>query len=366
MFIVSFTSILALFLTYLDTKRNTNEGIKCAFLLVTFLAVIHFDYGSDYLSYYEIYRDIVKYPFNFANILSGDVFKDIGWVFLSYFFKDIGGFFMMVAVLSIVQNFLVYNVIVNYVDKKWRTLSVFVYLFYTTFYLLNFSMLRQGLVICVFLGIWPLIQQRKIILSLIILLLCTTIHKSSLVLLPFAFWSFLPFRNNKLLAISLVICYLLLWFGGTFINQGLNSFLQVETFEKFANTYGNGNYHMKLGIGFVLNHIPLVLSIFYLMSKGDNISDVDRSVVMLATLGFIIIPFASIMLSINRVGMYFSVYQIIAIPKIYDNLKNAILKRVLLFILVFMTMYDYIIFFQSPTWIDKYSTFKTIFPIIFQ
>ena len=105
--------------------------------------MIHYDYGNDYMPYYNVYKQVTSYRFDLSGILAGDYFREPGWVLLCWFFKPIGGFFMMVAVLNLIENMLVYRTIKIYVEKKWWPLSVFIYLFSTSLYLLNFSMMRQ-------------------------------------------------------------------------------------------------------------------------------------------------------------------------------------------------------------------------------
>lgn len=112
------------------------------------------------MSYYDIYKHVTAYQFDLSGIAAGDYFIEPGWVLLCWLFKHIGGFFKMVAVLNLIQNMLVYRTIKNYVEKKWWPLTVFIYLFSTSFYLLNFSMMRQGFVVCVFLGLWQLIKEK--------------------------------------------------------------------------------------------------------------------------------------------------------------------------------------------------------------
>lgn len=102
------------------------------------------------MSYYEIYKHVTAYRFDLSGILAGDYFIDPGWVLLCWLFKHIGGFFMMVAVLNLNPE---YAGVSNHNELcgKEVVAIVCIYLFSTSFYLLNFSMMRQGFVVCVFL-----------------------------------------------------------------------------------------------------------------------------------------------------------------------------------------------------------------------
>lgn len=361
MYIVIFCSLIALLLTYLESTDQVKDGMKRGFIIVTILGMIHYDYGNDYMSYYDVYKQVTSYRFDLSGILDGDYYHEPGWVLLCWFFKPIGGFFTMVAVLNLVQNMLVYRTIKNYVEQNWWPLSVFIYLFSTSFYLMNFSMMRQGFVVCVFLGLWPLIKEKKWYLAAPILWLCSFVHTSALILIPFAFAGFVPIGKGKVWAYFYIIVFLALWFSGSMLNDIFMSFMTVEEFQDYADTYSNDNNTMKIGLGFAMYLIPFILGMMYLRDTESDHSFSDNLVVSIGLISFVITPFASILPMIGRLGMYFGSYQMIAMPLIYKNLKRKDIQWVLLFLFVFMRAYDYLIFFKSPVWIDKFTTFKTIF-----
>ena len=198
MYIVIFSSLFALLLTLLDSKGSVNKGMKWGFFIITFLGCVHYNYGNDYIEYHKIYNTIVSTKFDWGYLISGYIYKEPGWAVLCYLFKHIGGFFMMVAVLNIIQNAIVYKVIKNNVSKYWWPLAVFVYLFSTSFYLLNFSMMRQGLAICLFLGAWEAIKNKRFFLTLLMLLIASTIHTSALILLPVALTCFVNIKKGRI------------------------------------------------------------------------------------------------------------------------------------------------------------------------
>lgn len=364
MYIVILTSLIALLLTFLESKKIVPNGLRWGFVLVTFLGCIHYDYGNDYLSYVDIYNDTTRYPFDLDGFIAGDAFKEPGWAFLCYLFEPIGGFFMMVAALNILQNVLVYKTIKHYVEKTWWPMAVFIYLFSTNLYLLNFSMMRQGLVVCIFLGIWPWIEQKKWIKATIILLLCYTIHKSALVLLPFAFWGFIPMKNSKLLVVSFIVIFIVLWGGKSFLNEIFASFMTIEDFSNYADIYENSANQITFRIGYLINQIPFIFGLLYLFQDKNKDSS-TKSVVTLAIISFLIAPFLVLIPLMSRVSYYFISYHIIAIPVIYSNLKNNTIRTGFLGIYICMMLYDYWRFYCDPIWIDKYTIFKTIFSQIF-
>mgnify|MGYP003292522139 CR=1 FL=1 len=359
MYVVIFCSLLALLLTYLESKHRLRGGMKLGFILVTLLGVIHYDYGNDYMSYYDIYKSIVNVPFNLSNLIGGYIYKEPGWALINYAFKPIGGFFMMVAVLNVIQNVIYYRFIKDNVALSWWPMAIFIYLFSGSFYLLNFSMMRQGLAIAIFLAMWKYIKTRRWVVALIGLILASTIHSSALILLPFAFWGFLRMNNGKIWAILYVVLFCVLWSAEDFINRIFETVIVFEEFQDYSN-YLNDAEDVGYGIGFLINMLPFFVSIYYLLTDQVQ-AEKEHQLVAIATVGFMILPFSQIIPLIGRVGMYFNVFSIGAFTKAYSSIKYRYVRYGLVCIFVFMTLYDYWLFFNVGVFSKSYSTFHTIF-----
>lgn len=364
MWVVITISIIALFLTIAESTKILKNGMALGFGLVAILGAIHYDYGNDYMHYLEFYEEFVSLPFDLNSIISGEYFQEPGWFLINYAFKYLGGFFMMVAVLNILQNILIYKFIKKQVSRRWWPFAVFTYLFTTSYFLLSFSMMRQMLVIVIFLSLWPLISQRKWIKSFLILLVCSTIHSSALVLIPFAFWGYLPVKNSTIIGIIYAGFLILLWFYGEVMNSIFMSLIDFESFEHYVENYGDSDFTMKLGVGFVIQLIPFILSVYFLLKKRSGYSDNQKRLVALAAIHAIITPFGQIIPIVSRIGFYFGVYRIGSFPLIYENISTKLSRVGLIALNVLITLYDYFTFFTLETWVDKYSTFHTIFSVI--
>lgn len=361
MYIVSFCSLLTLLLTFLESWNKASKGMMIGFIIITFLGMIHYDYGNDYMPYYDLYKQITSYTFNYEAIIDKQYYREAGWVLLSFFFKPIGGFFMMVAVLNIIQNIIVYKFIRDNVNKRWWTFSVFVYLFVTSYYLMSFSMMRQMFVVIVFLGMWRFIQQRNWWIPLVVIYICSYIHSSAIVLLPFAFWGFIPVNNAKYVGIGYVVLLGGLWMFGNTLNDIFQFALSIdEDFKQYADTYENDDNTLKLGFGFLINMIPFALSIKYLLSKEKNDWQ-KKSLVAIAAISFLITPFSQIIRLVSRIGSYFGIFSIATLPLIYGNIKKKGIRNILLILYILIVMYDYYLFFTDSVFAEKYSTFHTIF-----
>ena len=363
MIVVLISSLIALVFTWLEVKKILSWGMLCGFILTTTLVCVHYDYGNDYMGYFNIYRKITQYPFALDAVLAGDVFHEPGWAILNYLFKPLGGFFTLVAVLGIIQNTLIYCFIHNTVDKRWWVFSVFVYLFMSNHYLLSMSMMRQELVMAVFLSLWPWIRDKKFIRCALILYVCSFVHTSAFILIPFAFWGFLPFKRGVLMSIFYVIIFVLLWFSGSFLNDVMSNLMQFEDVSDYMQTYEDSNkVDSFLGLGFIINLVPFFVFLYYIASRKTNIQ--SRALVGLACIGTFMTPFAQILSLIGRVGMYFGMYQIAALPIAYNAVPNPLVRVGLKALLYVSILYGYYTFFTDPTYVEHYSTFHTIFEVI--
>ena len=350
---------MALLLTYLESRNRLKNGMKLGFALVTLLGVIHYNYGNDYMAYYDIYKSIVNVPFNFSNVIGGYVYKEPGWALINYAFKPIGGFFMMVAVLNIIQNVIYYRFIKNNVARSWWPVAIFIYLFSSNFYLLNFSMMRQGLVIAVFLAMWKYIKAKKWHIALVGLILAASVHSSALILLPFSFWGFIKMKNGKVWAIIYLVLFFFLWSADDFLNGVFEALIIFEEFQEYSY-YLNDAESVEFGVGFLINMLPFVVSIYYLMIDKEQ-TEQNHQLVALATIGFMILPFGQIIPLISRVGMYFGAFSICAFTDSYSIIRNRYMRWIMIGIYVAITLYDYWNFFNNSVYADSYYHFKTIF-----
>lgn len=362
MYVVVFFSIIALLLTYLESKGQLKGGMKWGFIFVTFLGAIHYDYGNDYMPYYELANQVTNYSFDLEKILVGDYYRDPGWVILCFLFKPLGGFFVMVIVLNITQNCIVYKFIKNNVILKWWPFAIFIYLYVTSFYLMSFSMMRQMFVVIVFLGMWKYIIQRKWWIPLIVLYLCTSIHGSAMVLLPFAFWGFVPMNNAKYVGIGYAVLLVILWLFQDTLNNIFQFAMTLDDgFSEYAGRYESDDTGLKLGLGFIINMIPFVLSIMFLLSKKENYSYQTKSLVALGAISFLITPFGQIIRLVSRLGPYFGIFSLASLPFIYGDVKNRTVRLGLMSIYILITLFDYYLFFTDSVFSEAYTSFRTIF-----
>lgn len=359
MYIVIICSFLALLLTYLDSRKIFNGGMKCGFILVTFLAVIHYDYGNDYKSYYDLYKTIATYP-SLSSVLNTDLYRDYGWSALNFIFRYFGGFFSLVAVISILEGVIYYTSIRRYLPRELWWFGTFVYLMATSFYLLNFSMLRQGLVISIFIALYPLIENKKWWLVAPILYLCSFIHGSAIILVPLSFWGFIPMKNGKAWTVVFLLILIVMYLSSQFTASISQFFFEnTDAFDYYEGVYSDSEVTTRFGIGFAIYLIPTIVMIVFLGGKETNES--VKRLVALSCIGAFFTPLANVVPLIGRAGMYFNVFRIFALPLSYTAIDNRYVRLGLTMLYIAIILYDYFLFFHSSVFGEYYREFHTIF-----
>lgn len=363
--VVITVSILAILFTWLESQNKMSNGMKWGFVLLTVIAALHYDYGSDYMGYYYEYLYSYANTFSISQIVKDEMGRnsEFGWFLLYKLFSFAGknGFFLLVAAISIFQNVVYYRFIRQYVDSNWWVLGVAIYTMSTSFYLMNFSMLRQGLAVAFFILAFPLIENKKPLIPILLVLVSMTIHKSAVILLPFVFWGFLPVKLNKSYTYIFIAIFFILFLNKELLENVMAIFMQSEDLSMYGDIYESDKKDIHYGFGFFANIIPFLLSLLYIWNSGED--DKTKYLIMLSLLGTMVIPFQEVIPLVGRIGIYYSAFSISAIPIVYSKIPNRAVQIGVMSILVFMLVYQYIGFFNNPLWI-KFRVYHTIFSAI--
>ena len=329
-----------------------------AFVLIGLISCIRCDYGSDYPSYYKIFHNIVAYPFDFDNLFNQT--EPPGWILLCYLFEPLG-YFGFVAALSAFQIIVYYKLIKNYVPLNLQWLAVVIYLFNPTIWLLQLSMMSQGLAISLFLLSFSFIEQKRWKAAFIILLIASTFHTSALILIPFAFVGLFKEDNQKITAFVIIIATIAMFFSSSVLNSVFGSVLQLAKLQYYEEYYGAQNEeNVSFGLGFLMQIIPFVVAIVLMLKNKFNHTFFIATIIYLMAL--VVLPIAKIIPLAVRVSYYFEVFSIITIPYIFSKLNNKLVKLFIVFVFFLMMVVNYRDFFSAGSvYRDSYIEYSTIF-----
>ncbi len=360
-------SIFALLLSFMASYNSKSHGLEFCFIVVTVIQAIHYKTGSDYMVYYYRFQDILYDNYLFSELIEEGAFRnnEYGWAFLCWIFGKIfgrNGFFFLVAVLSIIQNGIYYFFIKSHVERRWWFFSVFIYLFTPSFYLYGYSGLRQWFVIALAIFVFMLLEKRRFLLAIIIVLLGSTIHKSGIVLLLSIAMAILPFKKGWSIGIIYLLLLLLLFVVPDIIEATVVNVFRDETFEGYSG-YAYENRRVTFGVGFLLKTIPFFASCLYLIFNNFS-NRKELLLVAIACIGTLILPFASRVPLVTRVSHYFAILTIASLPIVYKWIKSTSIRTLCLSIFVFMTLLGYVSFFTKGVFVESYRDYQTIFSVL--
>ena len=360
---VTFTSILAVFLTYLSKYKGLKKLYNISFVLVTIIACVHYNFGTDYPTYYEIFLR-VNQSYDISSLsFASDLYVEPGWAFINYIFSLFGvplGFFLMVAVLSIIQNAIYYKLIKNYVTSNFRWFAMAIYLFSSTLYILNFSMMRQGFAVSLVAMALMFLCEKRFVLSILMNVFAALIHTSALIFLPFLLIRKLKLHNTTFILFILWSLFFVFLLLSPVVASVLTYFMHLSFFSGYLGYINYGT--SSLGLGFILQSVPYLLITYMLINKRNYFS---YNIVLMATLmfvAFVMTPFVVNISLLGRVFYYFTVFSVVVIPNFYLKCNLGIIKYFAIFIYFFMLVFDYLDFFDPSHWsYEGYKTFNTIF-----
>lgn len=356
--------LFAVLLAYLNGRGILKNGLEMAFLVLTVFLAIRYDWGNDYMPYLQMFNNINRYD---IGLFDFSTFTDLkageeGWVFLCRFFKPIG-FFGMIVVLTIFENFVVFRFIKKYVPSNWFWLAVLIFVFNPALMVIGSSMMRQYLVICIYIIVVDLLLQKFFFYSILLILISVKIHTSALVLLVTIPLFYIKFKNQRFSVrtfLILVVVYLL-WqnLALSLFENSLNRLFSISIFAKYSHYVENANTFQSGGLGLgVLLFQFLFLNLLYFQFKlKKNI----RPLLYLFMISILLEPISAGIPLVGRIGCYFSMFGIVCFPLLITLIENKLYKKIILFSLLVFFSRSFYVFFYSEIWHEHFFVYKTIF-----
>jgi hypothetical protein len=351
MITVAIFNIIFVFFAYLARYKGYEFCLKVSFFLIFLFLALRYNYGNDYKQYLQDFLIINNYEsIDYSDI---SLYYEQGWLFLYRLFQSFG-FFSLVAVLAAFNCFVYYRFIRKYVSPNYYWFAVFIYVFSSGFMLIHATAMRQSLAICLFLFSIDYIYKKDFIRYFICIGLASLFHTSVLILLPVYFLGIFDWKINRPLAIIFFGLYILLFQFSTMIMPTLLSLLgsNFEKYERYEGTIELGS-----GLGLILNSSLFALILFYACFKSNQTSLFFK----IAILSYFVVPISLSLAQLARVGMYFDIAMIIALPTTVYTIKNTVFKVTILSIIVVITLFNFYIFFESDIYKNSYKTYQTIF-----
>lgn len=313
------------------SKKKNIIYLGIIFGIFYIMTILRFGIGNDYFSYYDIFM-------NCKNA------EDIGTLFgtgiepafvllnklISFFTDDIRIIYGIYGLCILVPAGIA---IYKYSRNVW--ISCIVYVSFTFFYA-SMSFIRQSIAASIILLAFYFVKEKKILPVILLSLLATCFHFTSLIFLPFFFLSFIKISKKYLITYGIinVVLYaayqiLLNGFNINPLNWAAN--LATIVFGRDFNSYIDTIYFSN-GFSIAYTIMPALMLAFLLIAyyKGwgkNNSHEVQVYVnFMLYTFSFWL--FATIIFILERFSMYMFIYIVLAVPSVLEHYQDTINQQI--------------------------------------
>jgi len=359
-----------------------------SFIIIFLFMALRYEFGNDYINHRFIHSDIqhgyisnwhrMNFLFVFANII-------------------ITNFYWFIAILSFCYLIAFHSLIRRNLKSNQYWFALLLLLINPSLFLIHLSAIRQALAICIFIFAVYVSQKKfrlfprdkkinyqknligfsvifenetfriqknntkitftysniiNFILYTALIILATGMHTSAALLLPF----YLILNQKKVSKISkILICLFIILMLFTplsriMITTALNFFPQYEDY--FSSGEG-----LDFGLGAIINTLFFFLLIFLNINKLAEKQRVYGKLYLTAiTLTFI----ARVAPMITRVGMYFDVFIIIALPMVFSKMKKGYTRSLAFAVMILIYIARLHAFYTNPMW-ESFWEYRTIF-----
>ena len=336
---------------------------RFAFFLLFLFAALRYMYGSDYNAY------LLKY----GTIQSGqtDVFGDEMLFTLLNVISP--SFQWVVVVTSFAFVIVVYYLITRNLPRNYVWVGLLIFIINPQLFLVNLSAMRQCLAMLLFIAAIPFAHRRKPIPYILLLLVASLFHKSSLMLIPFyLFISPRPVKAGKIIAVLAVMFVGLYLVDMVGLAQYAATFFEDTQYMHYASNELTNSLRATL-----LTSVYFIFVLFNLPRLKGRLLVYGKLYLISTMLG--VLAFRLSMLT--RIQMYFDIFSVVVIPAILIELRkegkvkvdpsrplasvwgciNHYALPILIFVIYGLRYYS---FFTNPMWSRYFSEYRTIFEVL--
>lgn len=325
-------------------KNRKQEKISKIFLFLSFIIAyffmaVRYNIGTDYSYIYVPY---------FYGIGNGTMaFPEEGFNLLNKVIYILtGDYRILFAITSLIFIGLIYLAIKE--NSTNITISVLM-IFLGQSYFYSMNMVRQAIAIAIIFYAYKYIKKKQFVKYLLASLLAFTIHNTSIVMIPTYFIANLNMTRKTKVITALGIIAIASSLGRVIQNVLINT-----KYYMYYDVYGTGNITTLL---LITNILIFILSLYY-HSKDDKEYNILSNINFM---GFCMIIIGAYIPLVDRIVRYFTIFQILLVPKILEkeqNQKIRITLKLILFGVLFAIMYYQIILLKGEAvypyqWIFK-------------
>lgn len=309
--------ILAIIARYMEEKPKENSKIysniftTCIFIILSLVSGLRYGVGTDFFSYRSSYIDAFK-----SNITDD---RDFGYLILNRLVHIISDNPQWIFIIT---SLIVNGLIIYTIKKKSRAFEISVYLYITSYmYFSTFNGIRQWLAAAIlFFGIEYMLS-RDFKKYIIVVLIASTIHQTTLIMLLFYFVCNGRFKSKRNIILTMIGTGIYIFYI-PFVDLLMKSMEDSKIYNDYNNVLGVAGQGANV-LKFFVALVPVILCfLFYKDINKDknkkvdilmNLSLVNSLVMLIGTRHWIFARFL----------MYFELYNLL----LYPIIISRILKR---------------------------------------
>lgn len=351
--------------------RVMQTAVMIAFI---FVAGLRYETGVDWLAYEWAFDRMMPLDEALRTDNLSKVFStlDVGFSFLSSSVRMIGGNIQVLFfIISLISNILLLKNLRHYVKYVFLGYAVY-YIFF--FFIFDLSGMRQGLAIQIFFYGLRFIERGNFKKYLITILIATSIHWSSALLLPLYFIIRKPVSSKIAFAIFLIgtllfalqVKWLSTLTGG--LSDQLQSFSlladKVNAYTTISNFAKNRSFDLFTLYNYVLIALIYIGSGIVLKDKKDKRIVIFRNLLICQfIITFLLYEFYEIS---ERLKFYFLISVVYLIPVMVSSFSFRFYRQVATaFFIVFITFNSYTYLFAIYSTIS-YQPYQNLFLMWYQ
>lgn len=331
-----------------DRKRNVHNFAKfCCFILFLESGLRHANVGPDTSTYYLSFMELqteswtnLLNRFHEAYVL-GEA-RDPSYALIVKLFSLVSSNWQFFVIIGACVYFVaLYKFITRYVDTFPGMLLAFTFCI-SLFHIIPLSGMRQQFTMAIAMLLPPLIEEKKLVKFLAIVLIGSTIHVSLIFVLPLYFLYHYFTGNSKLFIVLSFLCMPIIASSAKHILRTLVSFLANDYYAGYLNNERSGAF-----LYIIFFALIILVTIFYYDKVDFKSKKLFCSALMMISLT---VPLIVVDGAMIRIGQYFTIYSMLFLPYIIRRSKNKMLLYSIigaLLYLTFSTNFEYHFFWED-------------------
>lgn len=348
--------------------KNSNNIFLATMIIAFIFAAIRYEFGPDWFNYYDLFQELQRFGIR-------GYFENRGHsepLFISYF-SIFPSYTLFLAVNSLFW-FGTYTVFFKkFVNNEYYWFVLLMLFFNINCILNNLVAMRQSLTSFLFLFAFILFEKngwtvKGKVWFVLLLILCSLLHTSCLVLLPLALLS--PrtksvFFSNYYLFVILVLSLITIILDRYSLIAPLAEFLignieDLQRYESYLEVYQSSSTSLVALLKYTISVVLELIPLFYLVHQGAR--EKDPAQIMIYKLGIIIATVSCVFGQglLARYMMILNPFFIAAIVRACSMSPKTTSNLLVLLCVIFSSVYSFYHYLQADYCVS-FLTYQTVF-----